>query len=81
MKGADKVKTAWTLFRVVLKESLKVRYCFWFLMWFVSWSCIMGLCSVHPLIVGFAVWLPTTLLVLKLADVWKRWRSVSFSIQ
>ncbi len=69
MKGADKAKRAWTLFRVVLKESLKARYCFWFLMWFASWNCMTGLCSMHPLIVGFVVWLPTTLLVLKLADV------------
>jgi len=29
----------------------------------------MGLFSVHPLIVGLIAWVPTALLVLKLADV------------
>lgn len=69
VKGVSFVERAWRLFRLGLKERPKAKYCFWFLCWFLFWTSAMALCSAHPLIVGLAVWLPTTLSVIKLADV------------
>jgi hypothetical protein len=67
VKGARSARVL-RLFRLRLKASFKAKYCFWFLSWFSLWNLAMALCSIHPLIVGLIAWVPTTLIVIKLAD-------------
>jgi hypothetical protein len=69
VKGARSVERAWGLFRLGLRKSTRAKYCLWFLCWFSLWNLAVVLSPVHPLIIGLTLWLPTTLLVIKLADV------------